>query len=69
MPLPTPLVVKNGSKACARTSADMPGPVSPISTTTPSPSARADTRSVPLPSIASTALSMRLVHTWLSSPA
>jgi hypothetical protein len=26
-------------------------------------------RSVPVPAIASTALSMKLVHTWLSSPA
>ena len=34
MPLPTSLVVKNGSKARAATSAGMPAPVSPISTTT-----------------------------------
>jgi hypothetical protein len=43
--------------------------VSPISTTTLSASARVASRSVPLPSMASSALSITLVHTWLSSPA
>ena len=70
MPLPTSLVVKNGSKACACTSGGIPEPVSATSTTTqPAVSGRADTVSVPVPSIASIALSTRLVQTWLSSPA
>ena len=46
-----------------------PSPVSPTSTMTARRRRRVDRRSVPDPSIASTALSMRLVHTWLSSPA
>ena len=69
VPRPTSLVVKNGSKARARTSAGMPGPLSATSTTTfPSSSTYAETVSVPSPPIASTALSTRLVQTWLSSP-
>jgi hypothetical protein len=46
-----------------------PGPLSRISTTTPSPlvSARASIRRLPDPPIASIALSTRLVQTWLSS--
>ena len=47
VPLPTSLVVKNASNARAATSGGMPGPVSPISTTTSSPSAAVATRSVP----------------------
>jgi hypothetical protein len=45
--------VKKGSKARDWTSADMPGPVSPISTTMASSSARVEMRSLPRPSIAS----------------
>ena len=45
----------------------MPGPVSPISTINRSPASAVRTVSVPAPSIASTALSMMLVQTWLSS--
>ena len=70
VPWPTGLVVKNGSKTCFAVSALIPGPESSTSTTTqPSSSSRVRTRSVPWPSIASTALSMRLVHTWFSSAA
>ena len=50
----------------------IPAPVSAISTTTQpgaSGSSAAETVSVPLPAMASIALSTRLVHTWLSSPA
>jgi hypothetical protein len=47
----------------------MPGPVSPISTSARSPSRAVRTVSVPSPAIASSALSMRLVQTWLSSAA
>ena len=70
VPWPTSLVVKNGlERAGRRPRAACPGRCRAISTTTASPSARVATRRVPAPSIASTALSMRLVHTWLSSPA
>ena len=68
MPLPTSLVVKNGSNARACTSGGIPGPVSPISTTSTSASVRVEIRRVPFPSMASTALSIRFVQTWLSSP-
>ena len=69
VPRPTSLVVKNGSNACWATSADMPAPESSTSTTTPPwPSGRVRTRSVPVPPMASTALSTRFVQTWLSSP-
>ena len=49
VPLPTSLVVKNGSKARACTSGVMPWPLSVISTTTWSPSRRVANRSVPVP--------------------
>ncbi len=45
-----------------------PGPVSPISTNTESPSRLVWIVNVPSPSMASMALWMMLVHTWLSSP-
>ena len=49
MPLPTSLVVKNGSNARACTSGGIPGPVSAISTTTwLAVGARVEIRSVPL---------------------
>ena len=70
VPLPTSLVVKNGSNARARTSAGRPGPVSPISTSIappPSPT-RVATRRVPSPPIASAALSITFVQTWFNSP-
>ena len=47
----------------------MPGPVSAISTASRSPSRIVRTVSVPDSPIAATALSMRLVQTWLSSAA
>ena len=48
----------------------MPGPVSPISTTAQSSvPARCGRSACPVPPIAPTALSIRLVHTWLSSAA
>ena len=67
VPCPTGLVVKNGSKIRLRTSGAMPGPVSSISTTAQSSSRRVRIVNVPDPSMASRALSIRLVHTWFSS--
>src|SRR5947209_4509004 len=69
VPEPTGLVVKNGSKIRPRTSSAMPGPVSPICTSSQSSSRAVRMVSVPCPAIASTALSIRLVHTWFSSAA
>src|SRR5690242_2791794 len=52
---------------CARISGGIPGPLSPISTTTQPLSREVRSRSCPLPPMASMALSIRFVHTWLSS--
>ena len=68
VPWPTPLVVKNGSKARSFADGSVHVPESAISTTTPSRSGRVASRSVPLPSMASRALVMRFVQTWFSSP-
>ncbi len=58
-PVPfAPLVVKNGSKICLATSTGIPGPVSLTSIAC----GDAVIRSVPLPSIASQALEIRLVR-------
>src|SRR4051794_35199362 len=67
VPSPTGFVVKNGSKMRPTTSSGMPGPVSPISTCTRSPTRLVRMVSVPLPPIACSALSRMFVHTWLSS--
>src|SRR3984957_16672877 len=69
VPSPTGLVLKNGSKIRFLMSAGMPGPLSPISTSAQSPSRAVRMVSVPVPPIADTALSIRLVQTWLSSDA
>ena len=69
MPWPTGLVVKNGSNTRLRSSSGMPGPVSATSTSAQSPSRAVRSVSVPSPAIASSALWIRLVQTWLSSPA
>ena len=69
VPSPTGLVVKNGSNIRSRISGGTPGPVSPNSTNTWSRSIPVRTVSVPEPFIADTALSIRFVHTWFSSPA
>lgn len=70
VPSPTGLVVKKGSKMRLRISAGTPGPVSRNSTSSRSPSRAVRTVSVPPPPVsamADTALSIRFVHTWLSS--
>src|SRR5919197_3847847 len=67
VPCPAGLVVKNGSKIRPTTSSGMPGPVSAISTCSMSSTLLVRTVSVPSPSIACSALSIRLVQTWLSS--
>src|SRR5690349_20067289 len=63
VPSPTPFVVKKGSKMRDWTSAGMPGPLSAISTRTKSFSRAVRMVSLPVPFMASAALSMRLVHT------
>ncbi len=69
VPTPTSLVVKNGSKARACRCSGIPGPVSAISTTThPRSSTLVVSRRVPVRPMASRALAMRFVQTWLSSP-
>ena len=81
LPLPTSLVVKNGSNMRSSTSARMPGPVSATESSTKPPAkpwrqlahtaparraARTATRQPPPPPIASRALIARLSSTWSS---
>src|SRR6185437_7064231 len=70
VPLPIPFVVKKGSKMLLLISSGMPGPLSMIEIRANWWSSPVRMMSFPLPwgSMASTALSMRLVHAWLSSP-
>src|SRR6185503_11071967 len=67
VPSPTGLVVKNGSKMRDLASAGMPAPLSRISTKISVGSRFVRTFSFPPMLIASTALTIKLVHTWLSS--
>ena len=68
VPSPTGLVVKNGSKMRGRISGGMPGPVSrDLDDHEPVVARRCGWSACPSPPIASSALSMRLVQTWLSS--
>ena len=69
VPLPTGLVVKNGSKMRSRISAGMPGPLSTTRTTTRWRSQLAVTSTRPESGTASSALSIRFAQIWLSSPA
>src|SRR4051794_37072046 len=67
VPAPTSLVVKNGSKILSRFSSGMPGPSSPMSTFTQSPSRLVRIVIVPVSPSAWIALWRMYVHTWLSS--
>jgi hypothetical protein len=77
VPLPTSLVVKNGSKILPRTFSGMPAPVSLICTSTQSPSEFVVIVIVHLPPepffitspMACAALISKLRITWLNSPA
>ena len=68
VPLPTGLVVKNGSNRRSRISAGMPGPLSTTRTTTRCRSRFAVTSTRPESGTASSALSIRFAQIWLSSP-
>ena len=70
VPLPTPLVVKNGSNARAATSGVMPGAgVADLDDHRVAVGAGRDPQRARARPSRRRALSIRLVHTWLSSPA
>jgi hypothetical protein len=76
LPLPTALVVKNGSNTFGRMASGMPPPVSLTRISAKSPCLRVPMRMAPLPpepfttsAIACAAFTIRLRITWLNSPA